>query len=142
MKSIVFWLQSNFVKQVKKTKGIILEPEGRNTAPAFALAALQFINKGEDPILLVLSADHLIENIEAFHQSITIASNLAENNKLITCGDKTYNLEKNQSAYIPKGEIHRLENQCQVALEIIEVQTGDYLGEDDIIRLEDDYQRD
>ena len=70
----------------KKTKGIILEPEGRNTAPAVALAALQFINKGEDPILLVLSADHLIKNIEAFHQSITIASNLAENNKLITFG--------------------------------------------------------
>jgi len=70
----------------KKTKGIILEPEGRNTAPAVALAALQFINKGEDPILLVLSADHLIKNIEAFHQSITIASELVENNKLITFG--------------------------------------------------------
>jgi len=70
----------------KKTKGIILESEGRNTAPAVALAALQFINKGEDPILLVLSADHLIKNIEAFHQSITIASELAENNKLITFG--------------------------------------------------------
>ena len=70
----------------KKTKDIILEPEGRNTAPAVALAALQFINKGEDPILLVLSADHLIKNIEAFHQSITIASELAENNKLIAFG--------------------------------------------------------
>ena len=70
----------------KKTKGIILEPEGRNTAPAVALAALQFINKGEDPILLVLSSDHLIKDIEAFHQSITIASKLAENNKLITFG--------------------------------------------------------
>ena len=43
--------------------------------------------------------------------------------------------------YIPKGEVHRLENQGEVDLEIIEVQTGDYLGEDDIIRLEDDYQR-
>jgi len=60
----------------------------------------------------------------------------------ITCGNKTYNLEKNQSTYIPKGHIHRLENPSQVPLEIIEVQTGDYLGEDDIIRLEDDYQRD
>ena len=60
----------------------------------------------------------------------------------ITCGDKIYNLEKNQSTYIPKGEVHRLENQGAVDLEIIEVQTGDYLGEDDIIRLEDDYQRD
>ena len=60
----------------------------------------------------------------------------------ITCGDKIYNLEKNQSTYIPKGEVHRIENQSIVDLEVIEVQTGDYLGEDDIIRLEDDYQRD
>ena len=59
----------------------------------------------------------------------------------ITCGKKTYNLENNQSTYIPKGEIHRLENQQKYALEIIEIQTGEYLGEDDIIRLEDDYDR-
>jgi len=70
----------------KKTKGIILEPEGKNTAPAIALAALKFINTGEDPILLVLSADHLIKNVKAFHQSITVASKLAENDKLITFG--------------------------------------------------------
>ena len=59
----------------------------------------------------------------------------------ITCGKKIYNLEKNQSTYIPKGEIHRLENIKSYPLEIIEVQTGNYLGEDDIIRLKDDYQR-
>ena len=59
----------------------------------------------------------------------------------ITCGDKIFKLEKNQSTYIPKGEIHRLENIENIVLEIIEIQTGDYLGEDDIIRLEDDYQR-
>ena len=59
----------------------------------------------------------------------------------ITCGNKIYNLEKNQSTYIPKGEIHRLENIENYPLEIIEVQTGNYLGEDDIIRLKDDYQR-
>ena len=59
----------------------------------------------------------------------------------ITCGKKIYNLEKNQSTYIPKGEIHRLENIESYPLEIIEVQTGNYLGEDDIIRLKDDYQR-
>ena len=70
----------------KKPKGIILEPEGKNTAPAIALAALKFINTGEDPILLVLSADHLIKNIKAFHQSITVARELAENDKLITFG--------------------------------------------------------
>ena len=60
---------------------------------------------------------------------------------LVTCGDKVFELQENQSTYIPKGEIHRLENQQKYALEIIEIQTGEYLGEDDIIRLEDDYDR-
>ena len=60
---------------------------------------------------------------------------------LITCGNKVFELKDNESTFIPKGEIHRLENKGTIPLEIIEVQTGDYLGEDDIIRLEDDYQR-
>jgi len=60
---------------------------------------------------------------------------------VITCGKKVFQLSKNQSTYIPKGEIHRLENHKKTPLEIIEIQTGDYLGEDDIIRLEDDYER-
>jgi mannose-1-phosphate guanylyltransferase len=60
---------------------------------------------------------------------------------LITCGDKVFQLEENQSTYIPKGEIHRLENRETRPLEIIEIQTGNYLGEDDIIRFEDDYER-
>ena len=61
---------------------------------------------------------------------------------LITCGEKIFQLKENQSTYIPKGEVHRLENQEKYPLEIIEIQTGSYLGEDDIIRLEDDYKRD
>jgi len=60
----------------------------------------------------------------------------------ITCGEKVFILEKNQSTYIPKGEIHRLENCGDSPLEIIEIQTGEYLGEDDIIRFEDDFNRD
>ena len=59
----------------------------------------------------------------------------------ITCGEKVFILTKNQSTYIPKGEIHRLENYGDGPLEIIEIQTGEYLGEDDIIRLEDDFNR-
>ena len=59
----------------------------------------------------------------------------------ITCGTKVFELKENQSTYIPKGEIHRLKNDEKMPLEIIEIQTGEYLGEDDIIRLEDDYQR-
>ncbi|MDC1318121.1 mannose-1-phosphate guanylyltransferase/mannose-6-phosphate isomerase [Candidatus Thioglobus sp.] len=59
----------------------------------------------------------------------------------ITCGEKKFQLKENQSTFIPKDEVHRLENAELKPLEIIEIQTGDYLGEDDIIRLEDDYER-
>lgn len=60
----------------------------------------------------------------------------------ITCGDKTILLTENQSTYIPLGEVHRLANPGTIPLEIIEVQSGSYLGEDDIVRLEDTYGRD
>jgi mannose-1-phosphate guanylyltransferase/mannose-6-phosphate isomerase len=47
----------------------------------------------------------------------------------------------NESVYIPKGAVHRLENKGTVPLELIEVQSGEYLGEDDIVRLDDVYGR-
>ncbi|TAL64805.1 MAG: mannose-1-phosphate guanylyltransferase/mannose-6-phosphate isomerase [Legionella sp.] len=59
----------------------------------------------------------------------------------VTNGDKTYLLTENQSTYIPLGVVHSLENPGKVPLEIIEVQSGSYLGEDDIIRFEDRYGR-
>jgi mannose-1-phosphate guanylyltransferase/mannose-6-phosphate isomerase len=59
----------------------------------------------------------------------------------ITNGDKTILLTENQSTYIPLGETHRLANPGTIPLEIIEVQTGSYLGEDDIVRFEDNYGR-
>jgi len=59
----------------------------------------------------------------------------------VTCGDKTMMLSENQSTYIPLGEVHRLANPGKVPLEIIEVQSGSYLGEDDIVRFEDRYGR-
>jgi mannose-1-phosphate guanylyltransferase/mannose-6-phosphate isomerase len=59
----------------------------------------------------------------------------------IVCGDQQIKLTENQSTYIPLGEIHRLMNPGRIPLEIIEVQSGSYLGEDDIIRIEDDYGR-
>jgi mannose-6-phosphate isomerase-like protein (cupin superfamily) len=46
-----------------------------------------------------------------------------------------------ESIYIPIGAIHRMENPGKIPLELIEVQTGSYLGEDDIVRIEDDYRR-
>lgn len=59
----------------------------------------------------------------------------------VTCGDRTFLITENQSTYIPVGEIHALENPGKVPLELIEVQSGDYLGEDDIVRFKDVYGR-
>ncbi|MBF8268489.1 MAG: cpsB [Gammaproteobacteria bacterium] len=59
----------------------------------------------------------------------------------VTIGTETFELEKNQSTYIPVETRHRLENKGTEMLEIIEVQSGDYLGEDDIVRFEDDFGR-
>ncbi len=59
----------------------------------------------------------------------------------ITCGDKKLLLTENQSTYIPLGEVHRLANPSTIPLEIIEVQSGSYLSEDDIVRLDDTYGR-
>jgi len=65
---------------------IILEPVGRNTAPAIALAALRAVQQGEDPVLLILAADHLIADHKAFHAAVDKATLLAEQGKLVTFG--------------------------------------------------------
>jgi mannose-1-phosphate guanylyltransferase/mannose-6-phosphate isomerase len=59
----------------------------------------------------------------------------------VTCGDRVFRLGVDESTYVPLGTPHRLANPGTEPLEIIEVQSGDYLGEDDIIRLEDTYGR-
>jgi mannose-1-phosphate guanylyltransferase / mannose-6-phosphate isomerase len=59
----------------------------------------------------------------------------------ITCGERVFMLYENQSTFIPQGAVHRLENPGRISLEMIEVQSGGYLGEDDIVRTEDAYGR-
>jgi mannose-1-phosphate guanylyltransferase / mannose-6-phosphate isomerase len=59
----------------------------------------------------------------------------------VTIGEQTKVLHENESTYIPIGAKHRLENPGKIDLELIEVQTGSYLGEDDIVRFDDDYRR-
>ena len=59
----------------------------------------------------------------------------------VTCGKEIFLLTENQSTYIPLGEVHRLHNPGKTPLEMIEVQSGSYLGEDDIVRLDDNYGR-
>ncbi len=65
---------------------ILLEPVGRNTAPAITLAALQAMAHGADPLLLVMPADHLIPDVPAFHRGVEEAKTLAEEGRLVTFG--------------------------------------------------------
>jgi len=66
-----------------------------------------------------------------------VVSGIAE----VTKGDQVFRLAENQSTFIAQGQVHRLSNPGAVPLEIIEVQSGEYLGEDDIVRLDDRYGR-
>lgn len=59
----------------------------------------------------------------------------------VLVGDREMHIHENESAYVPKSTLHRLENPGKVPLEIIEVQNGEYVGEDDIVRVEDKYDR-
>ncbi|EIM73667.1 mannose-1-phosphate guanylyltransferase/mannose-6-phosphate isomerase [Nitratireductor aquibiodomus RA22] len=65
---------------------ILLEPVGRNTAPAITLAALQAMAHGADPLLLVMPADHLIPDVPAFHRGVEEAKTLAQEGRLVTFG--------------------------------------------------------
>ena len=59
----------------------------------------------------------------------------------VTVGDKVFYVRPNESTYIPVGEVHRLQNEGRLPLVIVEIQVGEYTGEDDIIRMEDDFRR-
>jgi mannose-6-phosphate isomerase-like protein (cupin superfamily) len=59
----------------------------------------------------------------------------------VTCDGQVKRLQENESTYIPLGAVHRLHNPGDTPLELIEVQTGSYLGEDDIVRFQDSYGR-
>lgn len=81
------FLVAEQLRQINQlSNNIILEPVGRNTAPAITLAALSAIGEGYDPLLLVLAADHVIENPDAFHQAVMNAVPFAEQGKLVTFG--------------------------------------------------------
>ena len=77
-------------EQVKETditsNEIILEPFGRNTAPAIALAAFNAIRDGDDPVLLVLPADHVIADVETFQSALQVGKQQSEAGRLVTFG--------------------------------------------------------
>ena len=113
--------------------GIILEPIGRNTAPAIALAALHAIKNGKDPLLLVLAADHVIKDEHAFADSVKKAKKYAEAGKLVTFGIVPTAPETGYG-YIKRGEAQK--HECHSVVKFVEkpdkttalsyLATGDY----------------
>ncbi len=97
------------------------------TAPNYQVKRLTVYPKGK---LSLQSHNHRSEHWVVVHGTAKV-----------TNGEKEIILQENESTYIPVTHVHRLENPGEKNLEVIEVQTGDYLGEDDIIRYEDIYDR-
>ncbi|ELU7125239.1 TPA: mannose-1-phosphate guanylyltransferase/mannose-6-phosphate isomerase [Escherichia coli] len=129
------FLVSEQLKQIgSNTNGIILEPCGRNTAPAIALAALRAMELEEDPVLLVLAADHSIDDEDIFINSILHAFPHALNNKLVTFG-VTPSKPETGYGYIKIGEtlinnaylIESFKEKPNVELAEYYLKSGDYL---------------
>ena len=96
------------LRQIKQLNhNIILEPAGRNTAPAIALAALTAIKKGQDPLLLVLAADHVIADVDAFQQAVVAATEFANADQLVTFGIVPTAAETGYG-YIKRGQCKQL----------------------------------
>lgn len=91
------------LRQIDVNARILLEPYGRNTAPAIALAAMTAMAKGEDPLLLVLPADHLIEQEDRLHRAIARARQLAAGSRLVTFGIEPSSAETGYG-YLQRGE--------------------------------------
>ena len=81
-----FIVEEQLTRIHHQQRQIILEPFGRNTAPAVALSALNLLDQGRDDLLLVLPADHIILNQEAFHQALDAAREDAENGSMVMFG--------------------------------------------------------
>lgn len=81
-----FIVQEQLEAQNLASQAILLEPFGRNTAPAVAIAAMKLVAEGRDELLLILPADHVIEDQRAFQQALALATNAAEKGEMVLFG--------------------------------------------------------
>lgn len=109
------FLVAEQMQQMGQTTGaILLEPIGRNTAPAVVVAALHALQNNDDPLLLVLPADHVIQQPEHLHTAINEGVDIAMDGKLVTFGIVPHHAETGYG-YIEKGErLLSVETACQV----------------------------
>ena len=99
------FMTAGVLEQCQQTaSAILLEPEGRNTAPAIAVAALEALAIGDDPVLLVLAADHVITDVAAFERSVLLAESAAMRDQLVTFGIAPSRPETGYG-YIRAGEV-------------------------------------
>lgn len=100
------FLVAEQLREIGKTaSAVILEPAGRNTAPALTLAALRVRAKDDDAVMLVMPADHVIDNVEAFQRALSEALTLAEAGKVVTFGIVPDSPETGYG-YIQRGKGH------------------------------------
>ena len=132
------FLVSEAMQAAKVPGTVLLEPVARNTAAAMAIAAL--VAHPAD-LLLFCPPDHHIPDAAAFAQAVKQGVAAAEEGAIVTFGISP-TFPSTAYGYIPLGVKHRLENPGKSDLELIEVQSGNYLGEDDIVLFEDTYGRD
>ena len=95
----------------------------------------------DEEIYFVVRADSPLNAIHEIRNKKIGVGPIGSGTAQVTCDDKVFLLTENQSTYIPIASVHRLANPGKIPLEIIEVQSGSYLGEDDIERLDDVYGR-
>ena len=115
------FLVAEQVKQTNHSKTtILLEPKGRNTAPAVALAALNALSDNDDALLLVLAADHVIKDTKKFHQTVSVATVAAAQGKLVTFGIVPTHAETGYG-YIQKGSKEEKRQGCQQDDDIYQV---------------------
>jgi mannose-1-phosphate guanylyltransferase / mannose-6-phosphate isomerase len=123
-----------------KPSAVMLEPAGRNTAPAVAIAALQAMKSGSDPILLVLPADHVIKNVAAFHYAVAEGVRQAKDGSLITFGivpdkpetgygyiKKGKRLTSRQAGRLASWQVDRFEEKPDLAKAKKFIASGEYL---------------
>lgn len=99
-----FLVAEQFRLMLREPLAIVLEPEGRNTAPALTLAALTALESGEDPIMIVMPADHLINQEQEFRRVVAAGAQLAQRQKVVTFGIVP-TLAETGYGYIRKGRL-------------------------------------